>query len=186
MVIIGITGTLGAGKGTIVECLKSSGFKHLSMSAFINKEVERRGLPVNRDTQVSVANDLRAKNSPSYIAEKLFEEAAVAGVNCAIESLRTMGEIRALRQKGKFYLFAVVADPSIRFSRISARAAVTDHVSFEQFLADEKREMQSSDPNKQNLSACIAVADYTFFNNGTVDALRSAVMQVLKVIEPTI
>jgi len=181
--IIGITGTLGAGKGAIVDCLKKVGFKHLSMRAFITKEVERRGLPVNRDTLVSVANDLRAKNSPSYIAEELFREAAVAEQDCVIESIRTLGEVNALRQKGNFYLFAVDAEAGIRYSRIYDRKSETDKISFVKFLADESREMHSSDPNKQNLSACITEADYVFLNNGTVEELEKEVIRVLEDIE---
>ncbi len=42
MLIIGITGTLGAGKGTIVEYLeKEMGFDHLSVRDFITKEIEK-------------------------------------------------------------------------------------------------------------------------------------------------
>ena len=53
MIIIGITGTLGAGKGTIVDYLiKTKGFTHYSVRAFITKEIEKRKLPVNRDSMV--------------------------------------------------------------------------------------------------------------------------------------
>ena len=76
MIIIGITGTLGAGKGTIVEfLLDKKGFSHFSVRAFITEEIIRRGLPVNRDSMVQVANDLRAKHTPSYIVEQLFDQA---------------------------------------------------------------------------------------------------------------
>jgi len=43
MIIIGITGTLGAGKGTVVEYLQEKGFRHYSARGFITKEVEKRG-----------------------------------------------------------------------------------------------------------------------------------------------
>ena len=35
-------------------------------------------MPVNRDSMVSVANDLRATYSPSYIAEQLYEQAKLS------------------------------------------------------------------------------------------------------------
>lgn len=41
MIIIGITGTLGAGKGTVVEYLKTKGFKHFSVREFLTQEIKK-------------------------------------------------------------------------------------------------------------------------------------------------
>ena len=91
MNIIGITGTLGAGKGTIVEYLiEKKGYIHYSVRAFIAKEIQNRGLDVNRDTLTMVANDLRATHSPSYILDCLYEEACIAGKNAVIEKADRM------------------------------------------------------------------------------------------------
>ena len=65
--IIGITGTLGAGKGTIVGFLKERGFSHYSVREFLIEEINRRGLEANRDSMILVANDLRANFGGSYI-----------------------------------------------------------------------------------------------------------------------
>jgi len=108
MIIIGITGTLGAGKGTIVEYLtKSRGFAHFSVRGFLLDEIRKRGLPENRDSMVVVANDLRKINSPSYITDQLFLQATNKGKDAVIESIRTPGEVESLKSKSQFYLFAV-------------------------------------------------------------------------------
>jgi dephospho-CoA kinase len=177
--IIGITGTLGAGKGAIVEYLKKKGFKHYSVRAFITEEIERRGMPVNRDSMVSVGNDLRAKHGSSYCAEQLYERAKGEKGDCIIESIRTPGEADALRKKGKFYLFAVDANPRIRYERAAKRGTSTDRVSFEVFVENEKREMTSKDPNKQNIGKVIEMADFTFENDGTIEELNKKVEKVL-------
>ena len=180
MITIGITGTLGAGKGTIVDYLiQHRGFVHYSVRAFITEEIKRRGLEVDRDTMTLVGNDLRAQHSPSWIVEQLYEQAQASGCNCIIESVRTVGEVDALRGKPNFYLFAVDADPRVRYERVVLRGSETDHISFETFVANEQREMDNDDPNKQNLRVCIERADYRFDNNGTRDDLNEQVERVL-------
>lgn len=184
MLIIGITGTLGAGKGTIVNyLLTEKGFKHFSVRAFITEEIKKRGLEVNRDSMTSVANDLRATHSPAYIADQLYHQAKASGTNSIIESLRTPGEVESLQSKGNFYLLAVDADPKTRFERIQIRNSETDRVDFETFQANEKREMQSSDPNKQNLLKCREMADFILHNDGSIAELNQQIEEILKQIE---
>ena len=97
MLIVGITGTLGAGKGTIVDYLeKEKGFAHYSVRGYLEKEMARRGLANNRDNMVITANDLRKKNSPSFIVEELYNEAKSQDKNAIIESIRTPGEVDLL------------------------------------------------------------------------------------------
>lgn len=183
MIIIGITGTLGAGKGTIVEYLvHQKGFAHYSVRAFLIEEIQNRGLPVDRDSMVTVANELRTKNSPAFMAEILFERANASGKNCVIESIRTVGEIESLRKKGRFYLFAVDANPALRYKRISQRGSETDQISFDTFLENEKREMLSDDPNHQNISRCIERADFQFSNDGKREELYQQLEIVLNKI----
>jgi len=180
MLIIGITGTLGAGKGTVVEYFRERmGFVHYSVRSFLLKEINRLGLPENRDSMVVVANGLRERHGPSYVTDQLYLEAAQLGKNCIIESIRTPGEIDSLRKKGEFFLLAVDAAPLIRYNRIAGRQSETDHISYETFLENESREMDSTDPNKQNLRACIAQADFVLSNNGTREELFRQAEEVL-------
>ena len=181
MKIIGITGTLGAGKGTIVDYLINHyGFKHYSVRGYLIEEAKRRGLELNRDTYVVVANDLRATHCPSYITDQLYLQAAENGENAIIESVRTPGEVDSLRQHEDFLLFGVDADPKIRYERVVGRGSETDKISFDTFLADEQREMSSTDPNHQNIGRCMQMADYVFNNDGDFEELYRQVEQVLQ------
>jgi len=184
MIIIGITGTLGAGKGTIVDYLvQEKGFVHFSVRGFITEEIIRQGLPVNRDSMVTVANKLRATHSPSYIIDQLYKQALLTGKNCIIESIRTPGEVQSLVEKGNFVLFAVDADPMLRYDRIVMRNSETDRISYSTFIANEEREMQSNDPAKQNIGRCIEKADYIFKNNSGITELYKQLEEVLTQID---
>lgn len=180
MLIVGITGTLGAGKGTIVGYLTERlHFRHYSVRDFVKQEIMSRGLPVNRDNMVRVANDLRAAHSPSFIVDELYKQASLSGDEAVIESIRTPGEVESLRKKGPFWLFAVDADAGLRYQRIVARNSETDNISFETFLKNEQREYTSDDPNKQNLKKCMEMADFRFTNNGTIGELHLQVQRVI-------
>lgn len=184
MIIIGITGTLGAGKGTIVDYLvREKGYGHFSVRAYLLEEIKKQNLPPTRDSMVAVANKFRKDNSPSFIIDQLYIKARTEGKSAIIESIRTPGEVISLQQKGIFYLFAVDADPKIRYERIQQRKSETDHVTFETFIANEKREMTSNDPNKQNLIKCIDMADYVFENDGSLQNLYHQVEYALSIIE---
>lgn len=175
---IGITGTMGAGKGAIVEYLKQKNFKHYSVRAFITEEIERRGLPVNRDTMTEVGNDLRHTHGPAYIVESLARLAEREGGDSIIESIRTVGEVDALKKQGGL-LIAIDANSRMRYERITARGSATDHVTFEKFIADEERESVSEDPAKQNLKKVAALADVRILNEGTLEELYRQVDGVL-------
>ena len=181
--IIGITGTLGAGKGTVVDYLMWRGFNHYSVREFITEEIKKRGLEINRDNMVLVGNDLREKNGPSYIVEQLYILAKERGGSGIIESVRCVGEVEALRSKGDFVLLAVDADIEKRYMRIVRRGSATDYISFDQFILQEEREKESNDPNKPNLKKCMEISDFLFNNDGSKEELYSHVEEVLDKFE---
>ncbi|HIH52433.1 MAG TPA: hypothetical protein HA284_02760, partial [Nanoarchaeota archaeon] len=163
--------------------LKTKGFTHYSVRSFIVEEIKKRGLPINRDTMVLIGNKLREANSPSYIIEEIYEKAKLENSNTVIESLRTIGEVEALRKKKDFYLFSVDADIERRYDRILKRKIESDFVSFEEFVSNEKREMENKDLFKQNLKRCIEMADFKFENNGTIEDLYKGVEKILIELE---
>ena len=180
MLVIGITGTLGAGKGTVVEHLvKNHGFLHYSVREFLLEEIKKQGLPPDRDSMVKVANALRAQHTPYYIVAELYKRAVQNGKDAVIESIRTPGEVEFLRQQENFILIAVDADPHLRYERIRQRNSETDHIDFETFVENENREMSATDPNKQNLQKCIQMADIKLINNGTIHELTYQVDEKL-------
>ncbi|MCK9163618.1 MAG: AAA family ATPase [Bacteroidales bacterium] len=183
MIIIGITGTLGAGKGTIVDLLKEKGFLHFSARDFIVETIEKEEMIVNRDSMTIIGNRLRQEHNPSYIIENLYNRAKETGKNSVIESVRNPKEVEFLRQKEDFILIAVDADIRTRYKRILERKSSTDNVSFETFQENEEREMQSNDINSQNLRACIKESDILVDNSGTIEDFKEKIEEIWKKIE---
>ena len=106
-IILGITGTNGAGKGTVVEYLVSQkNFKHFSASALISEEIERLALPVNRESMIKVGNELREKYGADVIVERLMERAINEKGNIIIESIRTLAEIDKIALSCNVFNFA--------------------------------------------------------------------------------
>ena len=177
--IIGVTGTNGAGKGTLPEYLtERHDFAHYSARAFIVEEIERRGLPVDRTTMNATANDLRKTHGPEYVIKQLFERAKAEGRDAIIESVRALGEARFLKENGAFVV-AIDADRRIRYERITKRASETDRVSFEEFCLQEDREMAQTEAYDMNVRGVMDMADYTLTNDGTLEELHTSIEEML-------
>jgi dephospho-CoA kinase len=176
--LIGITGTIGAGKGTVVDYLKQKGFLHYSARTFLTKEIEKRGMPLIRDSYFTVSNELRQKGGPAYIIYQLLDQARDSNAPAIIESVRNVGELETLRKEGAF-IIAVNADQKLRYERIFQRGASTDHITYEKFVEDEYKESLGSHAWDQNLPVCISMADHVILNNGLIEQLHAQVDKLL-------
>ena len=181
--ILGVTGTNGAGKGAVVEYLvKKKGFTHYSVRDLIIEEVLRRGLPLNRTNIGETATSMRAEFSPSYFVEEFLKRAKEEGrEDVIIESIRTLKEAEYLKEHGA-YLVGVDAPVEERYRRITARGSVTDHVSFEDFRAQEDAEYSpkdATDPSQMNVLGVLRGADYTLMNDGAHEELSGKIEEML-------
>ncbi len=172
--IIGITGTIGSGKGTVVDYLvNKKGFKHFAVSDnFLANEAIRRGQKPDRVARRNIANEYRAKG-PTKLQEELWKLALPvieAKENVVIEPQYTVGEVEFIQSKGGV-VFAVDAERKLRYERIQGRASEKDKVTFEEFSAQEDEELRSTDPNKNNITTSIKKADFLFQNNGSQEEL---------------
>ncbi len=177
--IVGITGTIGAGKGSVVDYLiQKRGFKHISARSIWTAELKKRNLPIDRDHMTVLANQLRAEHGPAYFVEQALQSCD-GQLSCVIESIRTVAEAELLKKQGGV-LLAVDAERAVRYERIHARGSSLDQVSFADFVRQEETEMQNADPNKQNILAVMNLADHTISNVNTLESLHEQVDNFLK------
>lgn len=176
MVVV-ITGTLGAGKGTVKDYLVNTyKFSTYSVREFISEYIRAEGNPVNRDTLTEMGNRLRQKDG-MFIFKELLKRAQEKGGDVVIESLRAPEEFHFMEQQEGVYIWGVDADIEIRYTRVLERASETDRVSFDVFKQNEAREMDNTNPKKQNLRYCISrvKSEFLFWNNGDFNALYAQV-----------
>ncbi len=177
--LIGITGTNGAGKGAVVEYLVAAkGFSHYSARTVILEEIRARHLPETKANMRTVANELRREHGAAYVIERLYEMAK-DDTSAVIESVRTIGEAEFLKGKGA-RIIAVDADRRRRYERVANKeGGEVAHISFEDFCTIEDREMASSEPWDMNVFGVMQLADARVTNDGTLNELHDAVTQIL-------
>lgn len=177
--LLGITGTNGAGKGTVVEYLvERKGFAHFSVREFLIAEIQKRGLPIDRTNMRLVADELRATHRPSYIIEELYKQALQKGGDAIIESIRARGEAEFLKKNGVL-LVTVDADRAIRYERIVTRASETDKVDYDTWVEQEEAEWHNTAAHEMDIPGVIAMADIHIENNGSLEELHAQIEQAL-------
>lgn len=181
--IIGVTGTNGAGKGAVVDYLVQKGFTHYSVSAAITEEILHRGLPVNRPNMRLVGNDMRQKEGPHYPNHTFYAEAKMKGIkNFLIESIRNIRAAEDLKKYGAI-LLAVDADRHIRYDRIVMRGSEKDKVDFETWVMEEEAEWHNEAAYDMNVPAVMKMADYTVHNDGTIEELHTQINEALATLK---
>lgn len=174
--IIGVTGTIGAGKGTVAEYLTRKGFKHVSVSAFLGQEATRREEFQTRASFRKIGNEFRVK-SPSALIEAVLGAMNPAKENIVIEALHTVPEVEYIKHLGG-KVFSIDASFMTRFERIKARDDGKDPV-FKEFLGEQDLQMSSPNENENNILTAISAADFHLKNDGTPEELYAAIDAIL-------
>lgn len=184
--IIGITGTDGAGKGTVVDYLVANhGYTHYSSRDFILEEINRLNLPTDRSQLRITANNLREQFGNEVVVRKAFEKATQENkIKVVIESLRTLAEVEYLKVNGGI-LLAVDAEPEVRYARVQGRRSETDQVTYEQFLALEELENNDPNPHGMQKAKVMAAADYTIKNSTDKKDLALEVEKFIQSLQQT-
>lgn len=177
--IIGVTGFFAAGKDTFADILIQQGYKHVSLSDMLRAELRQRGEEVTIPRLTEVGNLLRAQNGPGVLAEKALRILPTDGES-VVTSIRHSAEVEALRARPDFIMVFVDAPIRMRYERSILRGRGGDPITFEAFEEAEKQQMESKDPNAQQLAECKNRADFVVMNVGSAQALQAKVESLIQ------
>lgn len=135
--------------------------------------VEQSGEPVNRDSMLRVANQLRAQHGPAVFAQRICEQATKCGRKIIIDSVRTTAEAKCIQGAGGL-LAAIDAPKELRFERVKSRGSCTDLIDWEEFCRNEDREMMNKDQTQPSLREVMNLADVSLTNEGCLQDLHRA------------
>lgn len=180
-IVIGLTGKNAAGKGTVADILTQNKFVYNSLSDSLREELRILGKEETRENLIQIGNELRSEGGPGVLADKLIPKLALDN-NHIVDSIRNPFEVNSLRKKfpsNKFVLISVDADAKLRYDRLRSRGRIGDSDSWEKFVNQENQEENNDDPNKQQLSKTMNMADYEIDNSGTLEDLEERLKTIL-------
>ena len=163
--LIGLTGRNASGKSTIVNWFSKKGLETSSCSDSIRAWLAEQNIQPTRDALIEGGRELRRKGGAGILAEMLLE--ILDGKDAVVDSIRTPGEVEALRKRDDFILIEVRANTETRWKRLQSRARTGDPLDKETFLKQERAEVEAKDDAGQALNATAELADLVILNDGT-------------------
>jgi len=176
-IVFGLTGKNASGKGTVAEILKKKNFTYHSLSDSLRDELKSLKKEETRENLIDIGNELREKGGPGVLADKLMLKLNTEN-NHIVDSIRNPLEVISLKKETllrRFFLISVDANSRLRYDRLCSRGRIGDTDSWEKFVEQEKKEENNDDPNKQQLSKTMEMADYNIDNSGTIEELEAQV-----------
>lgn len=186
--ILGLTGTLAAGKGSVAEIIMQNDFDHVILSSIIKEEAVNKNIEFTRANLQKLGNELREKFGNQVLAQKAVEKFQDSEKNLIIDGIRNSGEIDFLKKyakesHSKFYLICVDASIDLRYERTINRKSSKDFLSKEEFIEKNAIDLGLNQPsNGQRVQDCIDRADIVIMNDSSYEELKKKVNEILKKI----
>lgn len=161
--IIGLVGTIGAGKTTVAQKLETLGFINFRFSKQLEEEILAVGLKLERINYQNIADQLRKEKGSDYLSRRLLDKInkSYTKPSFVIDGFRNPAEIIPFREKDNFFLIGLNAPEEVRYQRLIDKDNSRSPRSFEDFLKQEKRDNGEGEPEwGLNITECLKQADY--------------------------
>ncbi|NTW27022.1 MAG: AAA family ATPase [Candidatus Moranbacteria bacterium] len=175
--ILGITGEMGSGKGTIA---KHASLEHKAstrrFSTILRDLLDRVYVEQTRENISTISTILRKNFSEDILAKAMYHDTENDTHKIVIvDGVRRLADIAYLRELPHFKLVYIEASMENRYERIVKRAENTDDAAktFEQFKKDHELETELQIRDLKNYS------NYVVNNDGTYADLYDQVNKII-------
>jgi dephospho-CoA kinase len=177
--VIGLTGMPGSGKSLVIKAAQMQGYDVVVMGDVVREETAKRGLELNPVNVGKVMLELRATGGDNVVADKCVPKIEQKpNPKVIVDGLRSFKEAEVFKNNFlNFILVTVHSSPRTRFERLSTRGRSDDPKTWEVFQERDMRELGVGIGN------AIALSEYVITNDGTEEALKAAVSEVLRKVE---
>jgi len=183
--IIGLTGTIGSGKGVVTDFLKKQGFIYLSLSNELREIAKEEKIDFTRKNLQDLGNKLREEEGPAVLAKLVTDKIKNQEYKKAIvDGIRNPAEIGVLRKLKNFFLVSVDATQKIRFERVKQRNRESDPQTWEEFIKVDDRDKGIGESDTgQNVDKCMKLADFSLINDGSLEEVQERIVELLEKID---
>ncbi|MFA6305987.1 MAG: AAA family ATPase [Candidatus Gracilibacteria bacterium] len=178
--IIGLTGSMGCGKGEVVKILEKEGFSYITLSMMVREEARKRGIEEEREKLMEVGNSMRREEGAGVLARRaLMKILASSSDKWVVDGIRNPAEIDELRKvvavEGKdlrCFIVGVDTEKELLISRILSRARESDAKTRDEIVHKIDRELGvGEEEDGQQVARCLQKVDNVIDNNGTLEEL---------------
>jgi len=180
-IIIGLTGKIACGKGTIknylMEKYEADDYR---FSTILRDVAKRLDIETTRQNLQTMSQALRQAFGEDTLAKAMIRDLQNSQAKLiVVDGIRRMQDIIFLREMEGFKLWQVIAAEDIRYKRVVSRNENPGDAekTLEEFLQDEKGEAEKEIPNVMSHS------DYTIDNETTIPEMHLRIDAVMEDIE---
>lgn len=180
---LALVGMPGSGKSSCALHLEQRGFFQFRFGGIVQGEVERRGMAVNAENERIVREELRdnyGMAAMAVIALPKLQAALAERPNIVIDGLYSWSEYTLLQRElgAELIVVAITCTKHIRYERLAKRRERP--LTREEAIARDWAEIE-----KLEKGGPIAIADYTFNNDGPTDAILGMLDNLLAELQFT-
>jgi dephospho-CoA kinase len=178
--VVAIVGMAGSGKSEAARVFEKHGFVRVRFGDITDEEIKKRNLVINEENERFCRELLRKEHGMAAYA-RLNQpriDTALKNSNVVADGLYSWEEYLSFKEYygSRFCVLAVYSSPSTRYSRLS-------HRSYRPLTVVEAASRDQAEIENLNKGGPIAMADFTIFNEASIEDLRRQTEAVLALLQ---